>query len=89
MELQDICSYVKTKVETSNYSIEDYISTENMLPEKGGITVASSFPSGKVTEFQENDILISNIRPYFKRYGRQTEGDVVVMMSYVLELIIR
>lgn len=38
-----------------------------MLPEKGGITVASSFPSGKVTEFQENDILISNIRPYFKK----------------------
>ena len=67
MELQDICSYVKTKVETSNYSIEDYISTENMLPEKGGITVASSFPSGKVTEFQENDILISNIRPYFRK----------------------
>lgn len=67
MELQDICSYVKTKVETSNYSIEDYISTENMLPEKGGITVASSFPSGKVTEFQENDILVSNIRPYFKK----------------------
>ena len=67
MELQDICSYVKTKVETSNYSIEDYISTENMLPEKGGIIVASSFPSGKVTEFQENDILISNIRPYFKK----------------------
>lgn len=67
MELQDICSYVKTKVETSNYSIEDYISTENMLSEKGGITVASSFPSGKVTEFQENDILISNIRPYFKK----------------------
>lgn len=67
MELQKICSYVKTKVETSNYSIEDYISTENMLPEKGGITVASSFPSGKVTEFQENDILISNIRPYFKK----------------------
>lgn len=67
MELKDICSYVKTKVETSNYSIEDYISTENMLPEKGGITVASSFPSGKVTEFQENDILISNIRPYFKK----------------------
>lgn len=67
MELQDICSYVKTKVETSNYSIEDYISTENMLPEKGGITVASSLPSGKVTEFQKNDILISNIRPYFKK----------------------
>ncbi len=70
MELQELCSYVKTKVETSNYSIEDYISTENMLPEKGGITIASSFPSGKVTEFQENDILISNIRPYFKKIWR-------------------
>lgn len=70
MELQELCSYVKTKVETSNYSIEDYISTENMLPEKGGITIVSSFPSGKVTEFQENDILISNIRPYFKKIWR-------------------
>lgn len=70
MELQELCSYVKTKVETSNYSIEDYISTENMLPEKGGITIASSFPSGKVTEFQENDILISNIRPYLKKIWR-------------------
>ena len=38
-----------------------------MLPEKGGISLASSLPSGKVTEFQENDILISNIRPYFKK----------------------
>ena len=74
MELQDICSYVKTKVETSNYSIEDYISTENMLPEKGGITVASSLPSGKVTEFQENDILISNIRPYFKKIWKADRG---------------
>ena len=67
MKLQKICSYVKDKVETSNYSIENYISTDNMLPEKGGISLASSLPSGKVTEFQENDILISNIRPYFKK----------------------
>lgn len=67
MELKEICSLVNDKVDTSSFNIEDYVSTENLLPEKGGLSIASNIPSGKATLFQTGDILISNIRPYFKK----------------------
>lgn len=67
MELKEICSLVNDKVDTSSFNIEDYVSTENLLPEKGGLSIASNLPSGKATLFQTGDILISNIRPYFKK----------------------
>ena len=39
-----------------------------MLKDKGGIGTPESIPeSGKVTKYQHNDILVSNIRPYFKK----------------------
>ncbi len=67
MELKEICSFVNDKVDTSSFNIENYVSTENLLPEKGGLSIASTIPSGKATLFQTGDILISNIRPYFKK----------------------
>ncbi len=49
-------------------STDVYISTENMLPDKGGITRASSIPmDGMVTRYYPETVLISNIRPYFKK----------------------
>ena len=39
-----------------------------MLSDKGGITAPESIPTtGKVTKYQFEDILVSNIRPYFKK----------------------
>ena len=39
-----------------------------MIPMKGGITVSESIPSsGSVRIYHRNDVLISNIRPYFKK----------------------
>ena len=61
--LKDICKYVTYR--TAN--IENYISTENMLPNKGGICVSSNIPNGPAIEYQVGDILISNIRPYFQK----------------------
>jgi type I restriction enzyme S subunit len=47
---------------------ESYISTENMILDKGGVTRCSSTPkSGSVNTYEPGDILISNIRPYFKK----------------------
>ncbi|WP_304017806.1 restriction endonuclease subunit S [Fenollaria timonensis] len=67
-KLEDICSYYKKKVEVSNLTLETYVSTENMLPNKIGVVYASSLPSTKSTQaFEEGDILVSNIRPYFKK----------------------
>lgn len=66
--LSDICEFVKGRVEVSNLSVDNYISTENMLPEKGGISQASKLPNTSTTSsYIKGDILISNIRPYFKK----------------------
>lgn len=67
MELKDICQYVSEKVATTTLTKENYISTENMLPDKGGIVIASGVPFGNSTAFSVGDVLVSNIRPYFRK----------------------
>lgn len=68
VKLNDICEYVKGKILVSELDERTYISTENMLPNKMGITLASSLPSTEQTQvYYKNDVLISNIRPYFKK----------------------
>ena len=62
-KLGGICDYVTSR--TTN--IENYISTENMLPNKGGVCTPSNVPSGAAIEYKVGDILISNIRPYFHK----------------------
>lgn len=66
--LGEICSFVKDKISMRDVGTDVYISTENMLPDKGGITRASSIPmDGMVTRYYPETVLISNIRPYFKK----------------------
>ena len=67
MELKDICQYISEKVATTTLTKENYISTENMLPDKGGIVTASGVPFGNSIAFSVGDVLVSNIRPYFKK----------------------
>ncbi|TGJ60463.1 restriction endonuclease subunit S [Ligilactobacillus ruminis] len=70
-KLSDICDFRKGKVDVSKLTLKTYISTENMLPNKGGITDASSLPTIQLTqEYKKGDVLISNIRPYFKKVWR-------------------
>lgn len=76
MELKDICAYVKDKIDTDFYKLEDYVSTENMSSYKGGITLASAVPAGKATQYKKNDILISNIRPYFKKIWKASKDGI-------------
>lgn len=71
-KLSDICELVnqriKINVAINNNLCNKYISTENMLPNKQGISVASNIPSsGSVTLYRKDDTLVSNIRPYFKK----------------------
>lgn len=67
-KLYDLCEYVNQKINSSSVNVSLYISTENMLPQKGGIVRAESIPiNGKVNSFLEGDTLVSNIRPYFKK----------------------
>lgn len=68
-KLSEICEFISDKIDLeTNVTIKNYISTENMLVNKQGVTVAEKLPSTKrVNSFKKNDVLISNIRPYFKK----------------------
>ena len=86
-KLSDICFYAKGKVNVSGLTDADYISTENMLPNKGGITTASSLPSTIQTQaYKKDDVLVSNIRPYFKKiwfadFDGGCSNDVLVLRA--------
>ena len=64
--LSDCATWGKDRTCDINY--ESYISTENMIKDKGGVTIASSLPDSKTASaYSPNDILLSNIRPYFRK----------------------
>lgn len=68
VSLKDIALYNSEKLPASQAKHDTYVSTENMLPNRGGIELASGVPStGCVTVFAKNDVLLSNIRPYFRK----------------------
>ncbi len=85
--LADIASLAADRIAISKVTIENYVSTENMLENKRGLSVAAALPGGKtVPLFEEGHILVSNIRPYFKKiwFARFSGGrspDVLGFMS--------
>lgn len=67
-ELQCIAEFSTDRISVSELTLNNYISTENMLERKQGVSFATSLPSVKtVPHFSANQILISNIRPYFMK----------------------
>lgn len=66
--LSTACEYRKDRISADEVNENNYISTENMLPNRGGVETASSVAEGKTfPAYKEGDILLSNIRPYFKK----------------------
>ena len=66
--LESIAEYITEKIPISSIDSMKYISTENMISYKGGITAPETLPKNiKITKFLRGDILLSNIRPYFKK----------------------
>ena len=86
-KLSEICEYTMGKVPVGMLNEKNYISTENMLPNKGGISRASTLPSvAQAQEYKTGDVLVSNIRPYFKKiWHAEFEGgcsnDVLVFRA--------
>lgn len=69
--LGEVARYVDEKISLSDINESVYIATENMLKDKKGIVVSTNKPDeGRGTKFQIDDILVSNIRPYFKKIWR-------------------
>jgi type I restriction enzyme S subunit len=68
IKINKIALQMRNRIPISSIHAEDYVSTDNMRPNFGGIEVSSSLPpSGNVTAYQAGDILLSNIRPYFRK----------------------
>lgn len=66
--LSSIAKFTSERIEGVDLTLENYISTDNMLSNRGGVEKASKLPSVKTTPaFKIGDILVSNIRPYFKK----------------------
>ncbi|MFQ7093128.1 MAG: restriction endonuclease subunit S [Ruminococcus sp.] len=66
--LSEICGYSKDKVNIEDLTLETYYSTENMQPNRQGAVQATTLPTIKqTTACKKGDVLISNIRPYFKK----------------------
>lgn len=86
-KLSDICDFVKGKVPVATLTKHNYISTENMLPNRGGIVEAATLPTTDGTQsYSVGDILVSNIRPYFKKIWFATKdggcsNDVLVFRA--------
>jgi type I restriction enzyme, S subunit len=67
--LKNIANYSSDRISLKNISLENYISTENLLQNKKGKNNATNLPpKGEfVTKYEIGDILVSNIRPYLKK----------------------
>lgn len=82
----DECATFSDK-RTKEVLLESYISTENMIPNKGGICLAESIPNSlSASKYEPQDILLSNIRPYFRKiWHADREGscsnDVLVLKA--------
>ena len=88
--LKDIANISKERIGINMLSNNNYISTENMKPDFGGVDVAINFPaSGNVIKFQKGDTLLSNIRPYLKKiwqakFDGGCSADIFVFRSNIL-----
>lgn len=90
-KLKNICDFINEKISANelinNNLASTYVSTESMLPNKRGITKPSSIPSkGTTTAYKKDDVLLSNIRPYFKKiwsanYDGVCSNDVLVFRA--------
>jgi type I restriction enzyme S subunit len=85
--LAELANFVNEKISLSEISTTEYVSTENLMQDFGGLVAASKLPTvGAVTHYRTGDILVSNIRPYLKKVWRAdrnggASNDVIVLRA--------
>lgn len=69
MKLSEIATLVEDKISSNSISLADYVTTDSLLPNKGGKTLAINLPPVicSLTHYQKGDVLVANIRPYLKK----------------------
>ena len=88
MNLKDIAQLVTDKISSRQVTLQDYVTTDSLLPNKQGRTIAQNLPPQPctLTRFQVGDVLVANIRPYLQKvWLADCEGaastDVLVFRS--------
>ena len=68
-QLSEIAGYVNEKIYSDQISLSQYVTTDSLLQNKCGRTMANNLPPQRcsLTHYKEGDILIANIRPYLKK----------------------
>lgn len=66
--LSSLAAYGERSIDNPLLTTNTYVSTDNMLPNRGGVSESQYLPdAGSSSMFERHDILLSNIRPYFKK----------------------
>lgn len=66
--LGEVAPFWTGKIKATKLNCNNFISTDNMLSNKGGVTKSRYVQTkGNSISFKLADILVSNIRPYFKK----------------------
>ena len=66
--LGHVTDFVKERISTDKLTLANYVSTENMKSDFGGINPAISIPNNtNVIHYKKGDVLLSNIRPYLRK----------------------
>lgn len=92
VRLGDVVVEVRDRINSSQIAREQYITTENMVKDRGGVVVAESKPESiGLVGYKTGDVLIANIRPYLKKIWLANQfggcsSDVVVYRSTTAEL---
>lgn len=88
IKLTNVVDFSRNRILSNTVSIDRYITTDNLLQNKNGISIASNLPpSGdSMPMYEVNDILVSNIRPYLKKIWHATKNggcssDVLVFQT--------
>ncbi len=84
--LQDYATLINDTIQSNE--INHYITTDNMCQNLGGIDTFKNIniPQGKVRSFQKDDVLLSNVRLYFRKVYRAKQkggcsSDVLVFRA--------
>ena len=87
--LDQAVEYSTKRINKSDVSLMNYVTTDNLLQNKLGITKAVNLPpqDGNLPKFERDNILISNIRPYLKKIWFSNiiggcSADVLVFDAY-------
>ncbi len=67
--LKEIVKYSGNRISAKDVTLEHFITTDNILQNKAGITTATNLPpqENAMPAYHQNNILVGNIRPYLKK----------------------